>query len=231
MIYSRTIGKYRLTVCSATQIGFGKKENQDSISLDSNDAVFALSICDGLGSAEKSAEGSLLASKIIVSSLLDGSFSKESLYQKWMEAFPSEPQKYNTTCKFVSFADKQLCIGGIGDGIIAVYTMGKITLFADHGHFSNQTSCIFDPEYNTKFVDVTMNANCPCVILISTDGFSEDIKENGLEMLLKAAFDSLKSEDGQKEFDDSLAELLSNWPNKTNGDDKTVAFILLEEKQ
>ena len=66
--------------------------------------------------------------------------------------------------------------------------------------------------------------------MISTDGFSEDIKEDGLEMLMNAAGESLQNQKTGEEFDRSLIELLENWPNPTNGDDKTVAFILVEEK-
>ena len=47
---------------------------------------------------------------------------------------------------------------------------------------------------------------------------------------MNAARESLQNQKTGEEFDRSLVELLENWPNPTNGDDKTVAFILVEEK-
>ena len=55
------------------------------------------------------------------------------------------------------------------------------------------------------------------------------IKDEGLALLFKEAESLFSTENKIKEFDESLADLLNDWPNKTNGDDKTVAFIGVRE--
>ncbi len=231
MLKSFQIGKYSVSMCFASQIGFEKPENQDSIYFDANGDSFGLSICDGLGSAPLSAQGSAEAAKIMVTQLMSGVFEKGAFKEEWLKRFPDSPQKYNTTAKFVSLGQGKIRIGGIGDGIIALNVGGTITEYASRGDFSNQTSCVFDLAYDANFVDVTIQLTCPTVIMISTDGFSEDIKEDGLETLMNFAYESLQKPETSEEFDRSLEGLLKNWPNLTNGDDKTVAFILVEEKE
>lgn len=230
MFQTNRIGKYLISICFSSQIGYEKQENQDSIFCSANKEAFALSVCDGLGSAPLSAAGSAAAAKIMVDQLLSGHFEKDSFKEEWLKQFPEDTKKYNTTAKFVLIGKEEIRFGGIGDGIIAISVNGTITEYANHGDFSNQTSCIFDLAYDANFKDEIISLSCPSVIMISTDGFSEDIKEDGLEMLMNAARESLQNQKTSEEFDQSLAELLENWPNQTNGDDKTVAFILVEEK-
>ena len=230
MLKTYRIDKYLISVCFASQIGLEKQENQDSIFFGVSNEFFALSVCDGLGSAPLSATGSASAAKIMVEQLLSGHFEKGVFKEEWLKQFPEDTKKYNTTAKFVLIGKEEIRLGGIGDGVIAVSTNGAITEYANHGDFSNQTSCIFDLTYDANFKDEAVSLSCPSVIMISTDGFSEDIKEDGLEMLMNAAGESLQNQKTGEEFDRSLVELLENWPNPTNGDDKTVAFILVEEK-
>ena len=222
--------KYRITLCFASHIGFDKTENQDAIHFAANGNAFALSICDGLGSAPLSALGSEKAAKLMVEHLLSGSFDKNEFKEAWVKTFPDNTQLFNTTAKFILIQNKSIRLGGVGDGLIAIQNKDGIVSQTNHGDFSNQTSCIFDIKYDENFVDETKKLTIPSVIMIATDGFSEDIKEDGLEVLMKAAVDSLSNEEACQEFDASLLELLQHWPNKTNGDDKTVAFILVEER-
>lgn len=230
MLKSFQINKYSVTVCFVSQIGFEKPENQDSIFFDANSDSFGLSICDGLGSAALSAQGSAEAATIMVTQLLNGRFGKDSFKKEWLKRFPDSTQKYNTTAKFVFLGQGKIRLGGIGDGTIALKSGGKISEYTSRGDFANQTSCVFDLAYDANFVDKTILPKFPAAIMISTDGFSEDIKDDGLEILMNAAYESLQNPKTSEEFDDSLNELLKNWPNPTNGDDKTAAFILVEEK-
>lgn len=230
MLKAYRINKYLISVCFASQIGLEKQGNQDSIFFGANKEAFAVSVCDGLGSAPLSALGSASAAKIMVEKLLSNHFEKGAFKEEWLKQFPNDTKKYNTTAKFVLIEKEEVRLGGIGDGIIAVSANGAITEYANHGDFSNQTSCIFDLAYDANFKDEVIPLSCPSVIMISTDGFSEDIKEDGLEMLMNAAQESLQNQKTGEEFDRSLVELLENWPNPTNGDDKTIAFILVEEK-
>lgn len=230
MLKSFQIENYKISMCFASQIGLDKQENQDSIFFNVNDNSFGISICDGLGSAPLSAQGSYEAARIMVGQLLDGSFEKKTFKDKWLKTFQENPQKYNTTAKFVFIKENLIRLGGIGDGIIVLSRGKERYEYASHGDFSNQTSCIFDSKYEINFVDESIELKCPLIIMISTDGFSEDIEENGLDLLLNSAYESLQDSRFSHEFNQSLTNLLENWPNATNGDDKTVAFILVEEQ-
>lgn len=225
MIKKYKISGLEITLCFNTKIGFEKENNQDSCFFDANDKVFAISICDGLGSAKKSAEGSNRASKLLVDLLIKNEFNKERLQSEWLEIFKENPKEYNTTAKFIKITKENIHFGGVGDGLIAIKSEHHITTLSDRGEFSNQTACIFDINYLNAFTEMTLSLNDKAIMIICTDGFSEDIKDEGLDLLFKEAENLFSTETKIKEFDESLVDLLNNWPNKTNGDDKTVAFI------
>ena len=225
MIKKYKISGLEITLCFNTKMGFEKENNQDSCFFDANDNVFAISICDGLGSAKKSAEGSNKASKLLVDLLIRNEFNKERLQSEWLENFKENPKEYNTTAKFIKITKDSIHFGGVGDGLIAIKSEHHTTTLSDKGEFSNQTACMFDINYLNAFTEMTLSLNDKVIMLICTDGFSEDIKDEGLDLLFKEAKNLFGIETKIKEFDESLIDLLNNWPNKTNGDDKTVAFI------
>lgn len=229
MLRTFRLGNRKAVLCVATQIGFDKPENQDSFEFKADASCLAVSVCDGLGSAPSSAAGSKKAAELLAELLVSGCFDKFDFQKKWLSFFPEQPEQFNATAKFVSIRDDAIFYGGVGDGIIAISTGGHLTTCLAHGEFSNQTSCIYDIYYPTEFVEQSISMGKDAVIIISTDGFSEDIGDDGLMMLIDAARESMSTKEGAIEFEHSLSELLENWPNKTNGDDKTVAFIYLEE--
>lgn len=229
MLNVYTLNNRKVIVCSASRIGFDKHENQDSLLVGTNDTDLAVAVCDGLGSAVHSAQGSRKAAELLTSMLLDGSFEKIAFQKAWLRCFPENPQKFNSTAKFISVKRDSISFGGVGDGVIAVRANGQLVTSVSHGEFSNQTSCLFDLYYPYAFSEQSITFLGNALAIISTDGFSEDVKEDGLAILMDAAFDSLGDPEKAKEFDESLENLLKEWPNKTNGDDKTVAFIFVEE--
>ena len=101
MLKTYRIDKYLISVCFASQIGLEKQENQDSIFFGVSNEFFALSVCDGLGSAPLSATGSALAAKIMVEQLLSGHFEKGVFKEEWLKQFPEDTKKYNSTAKFI----------------------------------------------------------------------------------------------------------------------------------
>ena len=215
-----------VTLCINSQIGFDKAENQDSFDYGKNGDSFAISICDGLGSAKLSAKGSKYAATKMVEFQLSGKSNPLDFQRDWMNNFQGNNQlMYNTTAKFLKMYKKTIHYGGIGDGLIAFLKGKKLIAQTNHGEFSNQTSSILDPYYSEKFLDERAEYRKECTCLICTDGFSEDIETNDLKQLLAIAREALKNNKKAKEFDKEVCNLLTNWPNKTNGDDKTVAFI------
>ena len=218
-----------IALCINTKIGFEKENNQDSYFFSSSDNAFAISICDGLGSAKNSAEGSKKAARLLVELLVNNEFNRERFQSEWLNYFKDNPKEYNTTAKFIKISGDGIHFGGIGDGLIAIKTEQETTILSDRGEFSNQTACIFDINYPNAFVEKNLPLNGKALMIICTDGFSEDVKDDGLETLFKEAEILFQANNISEEFDKSLVELLDNWPNKTNGDDKTVAFIAVRK--
>lgn len=226
MVGTIKVKNITIVYCFRTQVGFDKEANQDFVSVCNDNDGFSIVVCDGLGSAKLSAQGAQTAALLLSNMILSKEFRKDDFANKWKASFPSHPEQYNTTAKFVLIRDGQVRFGGVGDGLIAIKTNGSIFEQVDHGAFSNQTSCIADPLFSSGFKDQNMAYSDSMVGLISSDGFSEDIEDGGIGGLLQQAEGSLSDEKKSQEFDEELGRLLADWPNKTNGDDKTVAFVL-----
>ena len=215
-----------IRLCINSQIGFDKKENQDAFAFDKKSDSFVVSVCDGLGSAKLSAEGSKYAAETMVNRQLSQNNSPLDFQRDWVNHFPGENQlMYNTTAKFLKIYKKTINYGGIGDGLIAFLKGKKLITQTSHGEFSNQTSSVLDPYYSDKYLNEKLEYRKECTCLICTDGFSEDIEIKDLKELLKTAREALRSNRKAEEFDQAVQTLLANWPNTTNGDDKTVAFV------
>ncbi len=216
-----------IRLCVNTQIGFDKKENQDAFFFDKKGHSFAISVCDGLGSAKLSAVGSKYAAEIMVNHQLSNKNSLD-FQRDWVNHFSNENQLvYNTTAKYLKIHKKTINYGGIGDGLIAFLKGRRLITQTSHGEFSNQTASILDPYFTEKYLDDRLEYHKECVCLICTDGFSEDIEQKDLKELLITAKESLKRNKTAQEFDREVQTLLQNWPNQTNGDDKTAAFVLI----
>ena len=216
-----------IKLCANSQVGFDKDENQDSFSYGNANNLFAISVCDGLGSATHSAEGSKYAAEKMVECQLN--YNKPLEFQKiWMNHFPDNKQfEYNTTARFIKIDRKYISYGGVGDGLIAFLKGKKVINQTSHGDFSNQTSSIVDPYFVENYYESNFEFRKECICLICTDGFSEDLEAEALKELLKTAKESLRDNKKSHEFDEAIKSLLENWPNKTNGDDKTIAFVLV----
>lgn len=231
MIKIFNLNDIEILVCINTKIGFDKEINQDAYFFDATNDSFAISICDGLGSAKYSSEGSRKASQILVNLLITNTFDKDKFKEMWIDNFKNNPKEYNTTAKYIKIDKKYISFGGIGDGLIAIKGEDNITISLNKGEFSNQTSSIFDINYSSSFLEQQMALSNKTIAIICTDGFSEDLEENGLNLLLEEANRLFGNKQEIEELDRSLEDLLNSWPNKTNGDDKTIAFIAVRNKQ
>ena len=221
-----------IKMCINTQIGFDKRENQDAYAFDRSKNAFVVSICDGLGSAKLSAIGSKCAANLMVEHQLALNKNPIDFQRKWINSFADkDPLIFNTTVKYIKINKCTVSYGGIGDGMIAFLKGKKFITQTNHGEFSNQTASVLDPYYSDKYMEESFRSLKECVCLICTDGFSEDIDTKDLKTLLKASRESLSNRKKAKEFDEEIQNLLANWPNQTNGDDKTVAFILVRRKK
>ena len=113
--------------------------------------------------------------------------------------------------------------GGIGDGWIALGGPDRYRDLVATNTFSNQTDSILSFDITEKFVVESVPAGDYSTLLISTDGFSEDVeKESGKEFLEEIEKQITLS---QENFEMDLETTLENWPVQTNCDDKTIVII------
>lgn len=219
--------EYHIVVISA--IGQGKSENQDSVSLCYTDKSISMAIADGLGSAVHSREGSEIISKITCEMLKDGieKFDILKLKAQWKNIVKTDYDKYDTTLKFIHIDNNMISYGGIGDGWIGAKIGNKIVSLEAEHVFSNHTDTILSANLSSKFKVFKENNVSSFIMIMATDGFSEDIEKSELSQFLEGI--ELEIIHNKKQFADENEKLLLNWPIVTNTDDKTVVFIVRRE--
>lgn len=216
--------KYQIISCSV--MGDGKIENQDSFGIYHDESQIIVIVADGLGSAKFSKEGS---SKIvgIATGVLKSNIAYEEMpieiLKQWKDGLDGNLNSYDTTMKFIHIKNNEIIYGGVGDGWIAINKENRFVSLCANNTFSNQTDSLLSFDLKNKFVIKKEIINGFKNLLISTDGFSEDMdKEHGLEFL-NDVYAQINV--GSKEFGADIENTLNNWPVESNKDDKTVVFI------
>lgn len=216
--------EYRVIAHSV--IGIGKVENQDSFRVYSNPENLIVVVCDGLGSAPFSREGAEKACSIAIECLKEWKDEniRSEIFHRWKDSVGGKPLLYDTTLKFIRIGKTNITIGGVGDGWIVLSKDGEQPSIYSQDHvFSNQTDSLMTFDLKEKFWMKTMSANSCDFFLISTDGFSEDMEASDISPFVTDTCGSIdRDHDG---FEKELISTLSNWPIKTNADDKTVVMI------
>ena len=204
-------------------MGKGKIENQDSYKIYFDESMIIICVADGLGSVAFSKEGSQKIVEIGCELLKDNvdDTLPEKLRSKWKKSINSNYELYDTTFKFIKIQKDVIDYGTIGDGWISFINNNElIDELADH-EFSNHTDTIMSIGLAHKFIIRQMNNNLD-VCLVSTDGFSEDIdKKDG--SFMKDVSETMKED--CEAFEKELTDLMSNWPVKSNKDDKTLVIV------
>lgn len=122
-----------------------------------------------------------------------------------------------------------LVYGGIGDGWIALnYNKDFISMTTDNT-FSNQTDSILSFDLKNKFSVLKASENELLNMIIATDGFSEDIEKDSGKQFLDDIYNQIAKD--HNEFKEDIMNTMTNWPIKSNKDDKTVVFLQREEVQ
>lgn len=221
---------YLIKVIGCSAMGNGKFENQDSVAVEEFDKQIIIAVADGLGSASYSKEGSKKIVDIIITLLHNIEINELSnnLLNKWKEGLEGNINQYDTTVKFIQIKSDRIIFGGVGDGWIAFRNKKTFSSFTANNEFSNQTDSILSINLSEKFWTHKIKLDDNCSMLISTDGFSEDIdKENGDEFLKQVEKSINESSD---DFLKDLEQTMNNWPVETNKDDKTVVFITVTKE-
>lgn len=213
-------------IVEASVMGYDKADNQDTFDFGFNDHALCVSVCDGLGSVRRAKEGSELAAKTLVRMALAGNVDGNALLQAWRDSLPSDADEasFNTTAKFALLSDNNALVGGIGDGLIAMWDGKKLYLHSSKGEFANQTASILDLSGLQKFTQESWKFVPGSLLMIGTDGFTEDLDHEKLGDFLAGVTSEMENK--PDDFERSLLHLLEKWPNSTNGDDKTVCFVL-----
>lgn len=213
--------EYTILGCSVK--GEDKELNQDSFIVYNNDSCIICLIADGLGSAINAEIGSETICKVAKELILKQGITNDFpnlLKKKWVEALDVKPMSCDTTFKFFVVDKESIVFGGIGDGWIVGIVDEQFFERKNINHFSNQTDSIMSVGYEDKFQIIRMPYREIQVLSLATDGFSEDIESKSTEGFVKECLSELKN--GVNIFSNNLETMISDWPIKTNRDDKTI---------
>jgi len=209
-----------------SKTGLGKDENQDAICcLEENNAIF-VSISDGLGSSKYSKSGAEKAASVACLLLKKGTPSFRELIFEWRKSIDSNDlDDFDATIRFLAIDDNKIVVGGVGDGLTALLVDGLFYSIGKRGVFSNQTDSLNSPYGEENYWINEFPYHKEAVVILATDGFSEDLDENGIPNLLEDFFYGIFAD--KQKLENDLRSLLDNWPIKSNCDDKTIAITAI----
>jgi serine/threonine protein phosphatase PrpC len=215
----------KFTVIAASVKGSYHETNQDSFLISKTNNKLCISVADGLGSAIKSEIGSKKACET-VSTLMLSSDTKPTLKEiimSWKDTLEGNILAYDTTLNFCVLSQESFRIGKIGDGSLFLLIDNKYEECENDTKFLNQTDSLLSCSDEKGLQEREYVKFNECTILLSTDGFSEDIIPEKRNILLKEF--SKNIDENPYEFANDLEAMLIDWPVKTNMDDKTVVII------
>ncbi len=212
-------------ICAVSVKGEGKLENQDSYSIKYNDNTLVLVIADGLGSAPFSKEGSSkivdICSNYLLRNNIDDNFF-DNIISIWKKSVKSNFNLYDTTIRFIHINNESLTYGSIGDGWTLIDRDEVISVEANNV-FSNQTDTIMSFNAKEKLLINKIDVNRFNTLLLSTDGFSEDIEKSSSKQFINKIVEDMNFD--LNLFTNNLEDNILNWPVKSNKDDKTVIIL------
>ena len=188
-------------------------------------------VADGLGSKPNSKHGAATICELVAKNLVADvsvEFAVEKAISNWYDIVTREKTKtdYSTTCSFaiIDKLNSFITIGQIGDSPVWVRTDKNtiITMMPDKD-FSNETECIGGypmPMFRLRSMSFDNNLE----ILISTDGFGEEIMDGaicGLLDYLKEQYSVINT----KERNLLFTQEIHNSIGLKNNDDKSVFYI------
>ncbi len=185
-----------------------------------------ITVADGLGSAPFSKEGSSKIVKLLIEIIKEEiSYDNISLelLKRWKKSVTENLILYDTTIKFIHIKNGSVRYGGVGDGWIAFNTVNELISLTTTNNFSNQTDTILSFDLKNKFTINQIEENDVLNMLISTDGFSEDIDKDKGKALMDDVYNQVST--NSNAFEEDIINTLNNWPIESNKDDKTVIFV------
>ncbi len=218
------INNYRISVLGLSVQGKGKPDNQDAFAFVNTDDVIVVAVADGLGSAIKSKIGAEIICNVLTEELTLRDIDFKQIRSDWQSRIDGNHLAHDTTFRRVHISKDGISIAGIGDGWAAVMVGEDCNSFEQQGLFGNQTDSIMSANAETRYQQETIEFdNNDFFVIISTDGFSEDIEKTDYKAFLKEMAKKLDVD--MVRFEHDISNLLTDWPIETNHDDKTVVFI------
>lgn len=242
---SLMIAALALSVKGAAHVK-GNLPNQDSVMAYLEGAFAGIAVADGLGSCYRSHEGSQLAVEVamdVTKAYLAGLPGNKGdiavadfVLSRWQERLPEgNTHDFDTTLLFAGFYKGTVLVGGIGDGMIQVSTSGLpgVEVLPERSGFANQTdslaSCGASMRFKLKTLDIR-DSDLPLVIVLATDGVSDDIDARMRSQLTLAIGETIMKGDleaAEREFE----RWLENWPAPGNTDDKSIAVMTVWDRR
>jgi len=130
-----------------------------------------------------------------------------------------------TTCLFayIDKTSKKVLLGQLGDGLLLIKSKG-VTVFDkstdDYNFTKSLGSSKSYSDWNIKNINYDPN---DFILLITTDGISEDLVENKENEFANSLIHEMLKLNRNKR-NNYLKQLLVNWPTKFHTDDKTICI-------
>ncbi len=218
------INGFKYVLIGLSVVGDGKKDNQDSFSFYYDENILIGVVADGLGSAIHSSEGARAACQASIEILKRSTTNfPNELLSTWKEMISGNPLSYDTTLKYVRIDKEGINMGRIGDGWTCSLCNGSVIELKSENTFSNQTDSLMSCGMSDRFELKKVQLGEHFIIVISTDGFSEDINKDDVSSFLKGI--QIDIDTDVELFTEKLEDTMNNWPISSNKDDKTVIFI------
>jgi serine/threonine protein phosphatase PrpC len=214
-----------------------KHPNQDAWMGWSNQNASVITVCDGLGSLDKSHVGAREACLAVRDSVRIWAISHDDrvenllrlIKQLWeIRLAPQSTHEYATTCLFAAMLPNQgLLVAGLGDGIAMVAQPKQPLDFIveRNSEFTNQTMALGTPHKLTDW-RYKLYSRPPDIIsiLIATDGVADDLRPDRLSEFpdwILNTYGPLAA--AQRHV--ALKNELKNWSTPGHQDDKSLALL------
>ncbi|WP_251628377.1 PP2C family serine/threonine-protein phosphatase [Niallia sp. MER TA 168] len=211
--------------------------NQDAIRIQSFSFGTVMVVADGVGSRKLSDIGSKMVTKAVVEGVKiwkkqQGASSTHllrlihALFELYVH--PYERDECATTCLFaVLLTDGRLILAQVGDGAILLRYQDELMMLAEkEDDFVNITTPITRvrtlSDWSVK--EIAIGAD-EFTLFLGTDGVSEDLVPEKCSDYIDYLCSEISRATKQKKRNRIIRTKLLNWPNKYNGDDKSLIIF------
>jgi serine/threonine protein phosphatase PrpC len=215
-----------------------KKPNQDAIKMKKYKTGTVIAIADGFGSCNFSTIGASAAVSSVhdayrlwsKSKVLKIEYLLKMIHLLWeQQILPLAAIDCYSTCLFAIITnDNKVFLGQLGDGLVMysskddekmIHFDSKLTKA-----FSNQTTGLGVASKLSEWKFIKEEVSDNFVILLCTDGVSDDLVEGKEKDFKLHLLDEIKFLSAKKR-NEFLKNQLINWPTPKHTDDKTISLI------